>query len=65
MAEQDVNVKEILKKYKGGHVIDCEADVPILKEYASTGMISFGLSCKSKQAEAILTPQGKWLLKQL
>ncbi len=60
-----VEKKEILKKYSKGSSINSEAELQVLRRYASTGMVRFGFNYKTRKAEAKLTNQGKWFVAQL
>ncbi len=59
------NVKEILLKFKKGSAIKSQEELAVLDRYASTGMVRYGFNYKTKKAEASLTDQGKWFVKQL
>lgn len=59
------NVKDTLLKFKKGCAITSKEELAILDRYASTGMVRYGFNYKTKQAEAALTEQGKWFVKQL
>jgi hypothetical protein len=59
------NVKDILNRFKNGHAIESEEEMAVLDRYASTGMVRYGFNYKTREAEASLTDQGKWFVKQL
>ncbi len=58
-------VKQVLSRYAKPNFIEDEKDLDILKRYHSTGMVRYGFNYKLKKAEATLTRQGRWLLKQI
>lgn len=64
-SEENLSVKEVLKKFKHGNYIENLYELKILQRYASTGMVSFGFDYEKKECDAKLTPQGKWFVKQL
>ena len=57
--------REVLKRFRRGNFIRDENEVRVLERYASTWMVSFGFNYKTKQAEASLTSQGRWLVRQM
>ena len=59
----DREIKDILRKFKGGGVISSKKELRVLKQFASTGLVNFGFDYKHKKPEAKLTSQGEWALK--
>ncbi len=60
------NVRDILKKFEKGNYIESMEELKILQRYASTGMVRLGLFNYLKgKAEASLTEQGRWFVRQL
>lgn len=60
-------IKKTLLKFKNTAPIDVNnpKEIDILDRYTSTGMVRYGIDCKSGTPEATLTDQGKWFVKQL
>ena len=57
--------KEILLKFKKGNYIGSRDELKVLERYFSTGMVHFGFNYEKGMADAKLTEQGKWFVKQL
>tara|TARA_Y100000310_G_scaffold160005_1_gene159690 strand:+ start:479 stop:796 length:318 start_codon:yes stop_codon:yes gene_type:complete len=65
--EGDINLEDLLKvyrKFKRGHSIDNEIEAKIIFSNDYAGFFHHGFNYETEKAEAKLTQNGKWCLKQ-
>jgi hypothetical protein len=59
-----VSEREILEKFKNGNVIESREERYVLERHANILGIHFGFNYKTRQGDASLSEQGRFLLRQ-